>query len=355
MDDYYATLGVARTASTEDITKAYRKLAMKWHPDRNHGNEKAVEAQFKKIKKAYEVLSDVQDRARYDGLDAYEEEAGEEEEEEEGFRPGGYGFTGNGFASSGFGGSSEHRGYNPHARKGEDLTCTATVSVETAMFGGEVEVDIKVESDCLVCHGQGIRSGLFTCPKCHGKGYREDDSWNMRSCRTCQGYGRLSEIKCEACKGKGEVKGTRTLRFALRERVFNGQRVRCRNAGHEGYRGGPRGDVICTIKIKPDKRYRLSGLNIVQDVKVDYVTATLGGQVEVEFWGRAYTLKVPSACRAGRVLPLEVEALYNPSTQETGQLKCRVVLEMPEGVRKLTPAHREILRAMFSAAAARSK
>jgi molecular chaperone DnaJ len=343
MDDHYATLGVEHTASSDDITRAYRKLAMKWHPDRNHGNENAVEAMFKRIKEAYEVLSDTQRRAQYDLGFGYGNE------EDSAYNPGTYGFAGSWQRQ-------QQRRYGPAPEKGEDLTCKVTVPFETAMFGGAIDVDIKVEADCRACDGEGKRSGFFTCPKCEGRGWRTGhDYFDRSTCRTCHGYGRVHDLKCDVCKGKGEVKSVRTLRFELPAGVCNGQRMRCRNAGHEGIHGGPRGDVFCTIKIKSDSRYRISGLNVIQDVKVDYVTATLGGQVEVEFWGRKHLLNVPSACRAGRVLTLEAAALRNPSTGETGYLKCRVVLEMPEGVRNLTREHRQILRAMFSAAAARSK
>jgi molecular chaperone DnaJ len=217
--------------------------------------------------------------------------------------------------------------------------------------GGKVEVSFTVFDVCHACQGAGVEEGQFECPNCDGDG---ETSYGY-TCRKCSGYGWVEDIKCAACKGKGQTKRTKKLWVTFPGGMHNSQRVRFRNGGGAGLYGGAAGDVYCTVKIKSDAQYKVSGLNITREIKVDFVTAILGGTVDVDFFGKSYQVGVPAACRAGRILTLDADGLKNPNTGETGHLKCRVVLELPEGVRQLKKEHKEILRAMFEAAAARSR
>jgi molecular chaperone DnaJ len=333
MDDHYATLGVARNATQEDIVRAYRKLAMQWHPDRNFGNEAVAEIRFKAIKKAYDVLSDTQCRNQHDAEHDY-----------------GFSFD-DAVREQAARYRSQHAYRGPPPEPGADVECTAEVPPDVAINGGEMEVAFTVLDTCAECDGDGDLEGQFDCPICDGDG----ENYYGYSCRKCGGCGWVDEIKCEACKGKGKTKRSKKLGAIFPAGMHNGQRIRFRNAGGQGLNGGPAGDVYCTVKIKSNAQYKVSGLNITRELKVDYITATLGGSVNVDFFGKAYPVDIPAACRAGRTLTLDIDGLKNPKTGETGRLKCRVVLEMPEGVRQLKKEHKEILRSMFEAAAARSR
>lgn len=319
MDKDYATLGISRTDSLDDITKAYRRLAMQWHPDRNMGNEKAAEVRFKEIQKAYERIA-----ARHSQLD--------------------HGQTSN---SHGFDGFDPFQAYGQSSgpqMAGEDIYTNLDMPLETAIFGGSVNLTFKIDDDCPTCEGYGLLEGSFKCPKCSGRGYTPSGY----SCRTCWGYGRVTEAKCPDCNGKGIVKALKTIIVKIPKGVVPGDILRIRGAGYPSMYDGEPGAVYCKIRIGAHAVYKLSKLTLTRDLDVDFVTALLGGEITTEVFGRSILVPIPAACRAGRLLKLSGEGLRNSRTNEVGDLKFRVVLVMPENVRRLKKEQREMLRTLFS-------
>lgn len=318
MQEYYDLLGVVRDVKIDDLTKAYRRQAMKWHPDRNIGNEAVAEARFKRIKQAYDYLLKHHNQ-------------------------------------SGFGSHSSYRHQDsppprqdppkpPPKPQGAHIYCKATVSLETAMRGGSINIIFHKVEQCTDCHGDGVRRGLFDCPKCKGTG----TTATGRQCRTCHGGGAVLEKKCTTCKGAGLLKRKKVVSVTVPAGTIGGDNLRLRNLGEPSKDGGENGHVYCEIKIGKDSHYTVSKLNVTMDLHVDFVTALLGGQTSVEFFGKKYLVEIPSACRAGRTLSLEGAGLRNRRTGEVGKLRLRVVLDMPERARKLSKFQKEQFRTMFS-------
>jgi molecular chaperone DnaJ len=343
--DLYSILGVTSSASDAEIIKAFRRAAMKWHPDRNLTNVEESKRRFQEIQHAYSVLSDPHKRALYDAYGAtaeprYGRGADRDDARSYGFRTG-----------AGSRGSAHGFRYGPQPVKGEDIEVVATVDVETLVCGGIAKVKVSFQDFCPQCDGEGVVQGEAECSRCAGEGFDDYGRW----CRNCDGQGFVFGSACQYCRGHGVRKTEHSFEVKVPAGMPSTGAIRLREQGPSGEHGGPRGDVLVRFKVKANKSVKLNGLTLTVEAKVDFLVALLGGVSQVDVFGRTVMVKVPAACRAGRLLTVLGEGLAHPGTKEKGDLKVRVILEMPEGARRLTREHKEILRAMFDAAAADKK
>jgi molecular chaperone DnaJ len=332
--DHYATLGVRETASPQEITQAYRRQAMKWHPDRNGDNVAEAEREFKRLGQAYRVLSDPRQRELYDATRLGERRNANRFGAQEPFRSNVDPFAAN----------------RPAPERGKDLKAKVSVTLETLVLGGEIEVRLNGLATCVACAGHGRLGDYGECDRCNGAGHT--DAGYL--CRKCGGAGVLLRPTCSICRGKGVAKQKKTLSIKVRAGTPSNATMRVRGAGEPSPRGGERGDLLVTFSVKPHRLYKLSGLTLTADMKVDFVTALLGGTAQCEILGRKVNAMIPAGARAGRLVTVPGDGLKHPATGECGDLKLRVVLDLPEGARKLTKEHKQILKSMFEAAAARS-
>jgi molecular chaperone DnaJ len=329
--DYYKVLDVPRTASEADIKKSYRRLAMKHHPDRNPG-DKAAEEHFKEAKEAYEVLSDGQKRALYDqhghaGLDAA--------------RQGGAGGFGGGepfgdifgdvFGDI-FGGA--RRGGRSQVYRGADLRYEVELDLAQAVFGHALEIDITKLVECETCHGSGAAKGSnpSQCDTCHGSGQvRVSQGFFtlQQTCPHCRGSGRIIRNPCDSCLGQGRVRRHKKLAVKIPAGVDTGDRVRLTGEGEAGRNGGPPGDLYVEVHVREHAIFEREGANLSCEVPVSFVTAALGGSVDVPTLEGEVSLKVPAETQSGRVFRLKGKGIRPVRGGEQGDLFCRVVVETP--------------------------
>ncbi len=346
--DYYEILGVSRDADTEELKRAYRRLARKYHPDVN--KEPGAEERFKEISRAYEVLKEPEMRARYDRFG------------EAGIAGGAGGFDPNFtdpftdiFESffSGFGGGM---GANAQARKrtgpvrGDDLRLDLRLDFKEAIFGGEKEIRIKHLETCETCTGTGAKPGTRpqTCSTCGGSGQVRRATrtpfgsfTQVSVCPNCNGTGQMIEDKCSTCGGRGLNEVTKKLKINVPAGVDNGTRLRVASEGDAGKRGGPPGDLYVFLSVAPDAKFRRDGINILSEVKISYLQAILGFNFDVETVDGPTKLTIPPGTQPGTVLTLEskgVPRLGNPVSR--GDHLITVLVEIPT---KVTPEERELL------------
>lgn len=359
--DYYEVLGVEKGASADEIKKAYRKLAMKYHPDRNPG-DKAAEEKFKEVGEAYEVLSDDDKRARYDqygfaGVDPnYAAGAGGA-----GFGGAGFGgFNGAGFGGFGDfgdifsdlfgGGGSARRSGASSARRGENIMTRLDLTFEEAAFGCDKEVSAPRIENCAVCNGTGSADGnVETCPKCHGTGQEQVIQnfmgMQMRStapCSQCGGKGKVIKNPCSTCKGKGKVRRTNKVLVKIPAGVNEGQSVRVRGAGNVGTGGAPNGDLLAEVHIKPHKLFKRREFDVYCEVPISFAQAALGAEIEVPTLDGKVTYTIPEGTQTGREFVLRgkgIPQVGNPKLR--GDHHFTVVVETPT---KLTNEQKELLR-----------
>lgn len=360
--DYYEVLGVEKGASADEIKKAYRKLAMKYHPDRNPGNKEAEE-KFKEVGEAYEVLSDDDKRARYDqygfaGVDPnYAAGAGGA-----GFGGAGFGgFNGAGFGGFGDfgdifsdlfggGGGSARRSGASSARRGENIMTRLDLTFEEAAFGCDKEVSAPRIENCAVCNGTGSADGnVETCPKCHGTGQEQVIQnfmgMQMRStapCTQCGGKGKIIKNPCSTCKGKGKVRRTNKVLVKIPAGVNEGQSVRVRGAGNVGTGGAPNGDLLAEVHIKPHKLFKRREFDVYCEVPISFAQAALGAEIEVPTLDGKVTYTIPEGTQTGREFVLRgkgIPQVGNPKLR--GDHHFTVVVETPT---KLTNEQKELLR-----------
>ncbi len=360
--DYYEVLGVEKGASADEIKKAYRKLAMKYHPDRNPGNKEAEE-KFKEVGEAYEVLSDDDKRARYDqygfaGVDPnYAAGAGGA-----GFGGAGFGgFNGAGFGGFGDfgdifsdlfggGGGSARRSGASSARRGENIMTRLDLTFEEAAFGCDKEVSAPRIENCAVCNGTGSADGnIETCPKCHGTGQEQVIQnfmgMQMRStapCSQCGGKGKIIKNPCSTCKGKGKVRRTNKVLVKIPAGVNEGQSVRVRGAGNVGTGGAPNGDLLAEVHIKPHKLFKRREFDVYCEVPISFAQAALGAEIEVPTLDGKVTYTIPEGTQTGREFVLRgkgIPQVGNPKLR--GDHHFTVVVETPT---KLTNEQKELLR-----------
>ena len=349
--DYYEVLGLQKGAGIDDIKKAYRKLAMKYHPDRNPGDTTA-EAKFKEVGEAYEVLSDDEKRARYDqyghaGVDP-----------NFGAGQGGYGGFG-GFGDFGdlgdifgsfFGGGSSRRS-NPNApRRGENVGVRMELTFEEAAFGCEKEINVQRIENCSACSGSGSADGsVETCPTCRGAGQvRTTQNFmgmQMQSttvCPQCGGSGKHIKTPCSTCRGKGKVRRTQRIKVRVPAGIDMGQAFRVSGQGSVGSNGGPNGDVMVEAYIRKHPIFQRNGTDVYCEVPISFAQAALGGEIEVPTLDGKVLYEIPEGTQTGREFVLHdkgIPDVNNP--RRRGRHRFTVVVETPT---KLTKEQKELLR-----------
>jgi molecular chaperone DnaJ len=343
--DYYKILDVARDASEADIKKAYRRLAMKLHPDRNP-DDKVAEEQFKEAKEAYEVLSDAQKRAVYDqhgheGLDAQRGAGGGGP----GFNPGeAFGDIFGDVFGDIFGG--QRRGGRSQVFRGADLRYELELDLKQAVFGAAIEIDVPKLSECETCHGSGAAKGSnpIQCETCHGQGtVRVSQGFFQlqQACPRCRGSGKIVKNPCDTCLGQGRVRRTKKLSVKIPPGVDNGDRIRLSGEGEAGRNGGPAGDLYVEVHVRPHEIFEREGEHLSCEVPVSFVTAALGGTVIVPTLDGQVSLKIPSETQSGKVFRLRDKGVKPVRGGARGDLFCKVMVETPV---KLSGEQKEMLK-----------
>lgn len=346
--DYYETLGVPKNASDEEIKKAYRKLAMKYHPDRNQGDAaKDAEAKFKDAKEAYEMLSDGQKRAAYDqfghaGVDPNMRGAG---------GPGAEGFGGFAEAFGDIFGDifGQQRGGARGGRqvfRGSDLSYAMEVTLEEAAFGKEAQIRIPTWDECDVCKGSGAKPGTQakTCTTCHGQGavqMRQGFFSVQQTCPTCRGSGKIIPEPCTACHGQGRIKKQKTLEVKIPAGIDDGMRIRSAGNGEPGSNGGPPGDLYIEIRLKKHEIFERDGDDLHCSVPISFTTAALGGEIEVPTLAGKAAIDIPEGTQAGKQFRLRGKGLKGVRSSYPGDLYCHISVETPV---KLTEHQRKLLK-----------
>ena len=346
--DFYETLGVNRDASESEIKKAYRKLAMKYHPDRNP-DSKAAEEKFKEVKEAYEILSDTQKRAAYDeyGHAGVDPQAG-------GFGGGGQGFGNFADAFGGIfdeifgnrgGGAQQTRAY-----RGADLRYNLEISLEQAAQGTGTKIRIPTQETCDACHGSGAKSGTepATCPTCNGSGQirlQQGFFSIQQTCHKCHGTGRYVKDPCTSCHGSGRVKQHKTLDVKIPAGVDEGDRIRLSGEGEHGVNGGPSGDLYVQIHVKPHSVFKRDHNDLHCEMPISFTTAALGGEIEVPTLDGVAKIKIPSETQTGRAFRLRGKGIRSVRNHGYGDLLCHVVVETPVN---LTERQKELLQELES-------
>ncbi len=341
--DYYEVLGVNKDASEEEIKKAYRKLAMKYHPDRNPDNPKA-EDQFKEAKEAYEMLSDDQKRAAYDQYGHAGVDPSMGAGASAGF--GGFGDAFGDIFGDIFGGG--RGGQRSNVYRGADLRYNMEVSLEDAARGTETKIRIPVQSSCETCNGTGAKSGKspVTCTTCNGHGQvrmQQGFFSVQQTCPKCHGTGKIikDEDQCGTCHGAGRVKQNKTLSVKIPAGVDEGDRIRLSGEGEAGVNGGPTGDLYVVIHIKPHAIFQREGGNLHCEMPISFTTAALGGEIEVPTLGGSAKMKIPAETQTGGVFRLRGKGIKPLRASEHGDLMVHVVVETPV---KLTEHQKKLLK-----------
>ena len=340
--DYYEVLGVSRNASEADIKKAYRRLAMKYHPDRNAGPES--EQKFKEAKLAYEVLSDPKKRSAYDQFGHAGVEAG-------GFGGGGPGdFGGAGGFSDIFGdvfgdifGGRAGGGRRVH--RGADLRYDLSLTLEEAVAGKEVKIRIPSLVECQFCGGSGAKPGTKakTCSTCHGAGQvrmQQGFFSIQQTCPQCRGAGTVIEEACSHCNGHGKVQEQKTLSVKVPAGVDTGDRIRLSGEGEAGERGGPPGDLYVQVNVKEHPIFTREDNNLFCEVPIGFVTAALGGELHVPTLNGKVNLKIPPGTQTGKMFRMRGKGVKPVRGGPQGDLICRVLVETPVN---LTERQKELM------------
>ena len=327
--DYYEVLGVSRGADNSEIKKAYRKMAMKYHPDRN-ADDKSAEEKFKEIQKAYAILSDKQKRAAYDqyghaGVDPSMGQGG-----------GGFGGFGDVFEdifenifSNGRGQGRQSRG-----QRGADLQYNVQLSLEEAAAGKQIEISVPRHASCKTCSGSGAKQGSKPkdCETCNGIGQvriQQGFFSIQQPCPSCHGEGKVITDPCHSCHGQGRVRESKKLTVKIPAGVDNGDRVRLGGEGEAGTHGGGTGDLYVQVSVKPHAIFERQDSDLHCEVPISFVTAALGGTIEVPTLEGRVTLKIPGETQTGKVFRLRSKGVKSVRGHAQGDLLCKVVVETP--------------------------
>ncbi len=339
--DYYKVLDVPRTATEAELKKAYRRLAMKHHPDRNPGDHEA-EDKFKEAKEAYEVLSDTEKRAIYD---QHGHEGLASRGQGSGFGPDAF----NDIFGDVFGdifGGGRRGGGRSQVYRGADLRYDLELDLEQAVFGHSASVEFTTLGECEPCNSTGAASGSKStpCDTCKGAGQvrmQQGFFQVQQTCPRCKGRGQVITQPCDTCLGQGRIRKKKTLAVKVPEGVDNGDRIRLSGEGEAGRNGGPPGDLYVEIRVREHPIFERDGSHLSCEVPISFVTATLGGAVEVPTLDGTVELKVPGETQSGRVFRLREKGVKPVRGGPTGDLFCRVMIETPVN---LTEEQRELLR-----------
>ena len=341
--DYYEVLVVAKTASDDEIKKAYRKMAMKYHPDRNPDNAEAEE-KFKEAAEAYEVLSDSEKRSMYDrmGHKAFEGGMG-----------GGGGFGGGGFSAEDifsqfgdiFGGSFGGRSQQQRQRSGSDLRYVLELTLEEAVQGVKKTISFTAPAPCETCDGKGSKNpnDVETCKTCHGAGQvrmQQGFFSVQQTCNTCRGQGKIIKNPCNTCHGSGVKDRQQTLEVTIPAGVDNGDRVRLTGKG-EAIRNGQTGDLYVEVVVREHAIFQRDGADLYMDVPVSFTDAALGKEIEIPTLDSRVSLKIPEGTQTGKMFRLRGKGVKPVRNSMQGDLLCRIVVETPVN---LTSRQRELLQ-----------
>lgn len=343
--DYYEVLGVEKTATDEEIKKAYRKLAMKYHPDRNPGDKEA-EDKFKEAGEAYAVLSDSEKRAQYDqyGHAAFDQTAG-------GYG-GGYGAGGFDVSDifeqffGGFGGRSSSNG----PRKGADLRVTVDLTFEEACFGTEKEIRVTKNVQCDTCAGTGSASkSSVRCSVCGGRGQVNEQQRTMfgmfsttKTCPTCNGSGKTIKDPCTVCQGRGTVRKTVTVKVKIPAGIDNGQAVSMSGLGEPGTNGGPNGNLLVSVRIKNHPVLRRDGFDVYLDKKISLAQATLGDVITIDTIDGKAELNIPEGTQNGAMFKMRGKGIQKLQAASRGDQYICITVEVPK---RLSDKQKELLKA----------
>lgn len=355
--DLYEVLGVTKGSTDEEIKRAFRKLAIKYHPDRNEG-DKAAEDKFKEINEAYQVLSNPEKKAQYDQFGTTDFN---------GFGQGG-GYTGYDFDGfdvgdifsqffGGFSGSSA-RTQNPNApRRGEDIEYYLDLDFEEAVFGAKKDIQVNVEDTCGTCKGSGAKdpSSKKTCTKCHGSGrirtQRQTMFGNMMTetvCDVCHGEGEVITEPCETCRGRGRVRTKRKINVNIPKGVDSNNVIPLRGQGNAGYNGGPSGDVHLVIQVRPSRTFVRKGSNVFIDKHIDIAQAALGMETRVPTVDGEVSYNIPAGTQSGTVFRLKGKGvpIVNSKNDQRGDQFVNVIVDTPQ---KLNEEQKQALNAYLAA------
>ena len=359
--DYYEVLGVSKGASDDEIKKAYRKLAKKYHPDMNPGDKEA-EAKFKEVNEAYSILSDSEKRARYDQFG----HAGVDPNYGAGGPGGGFGgfdmgdidlgdifgsFFGGGFG--GFGGSSSGRRNGP--QKGESLRASLTITFEEAAFGCEKEINLNRTEECEACHGSGAEPGTTaeTCPDCRGTGVvrvqQRTGGFAFSStapCSRCRGTGKIIHTPCKACGGSGSVKKSKRVTVSIPAGIDDGQAISLRGQGNAGKNGGPAGDLIVAVHVKPHPQFHRDGTTVLYEQPVTFYQAVMGAELEIPTIDGRVKYNLPAGTQTGTTFRLRGKGIPELRGRGRGDQYVTVRVQVPTS---LNGEQKEALRAFAEA------
>ena len=337
--DYYEVLGVSKTASSAEMKKAFRRLAMKYHPDRNTDGDEETEHKFKEAKEAYEILTDSQKRAAYDqfGHAGVNQQAG-----------GGGGFGGGGFGdafSDIFGDIFSGGGGGQRVRKGADLQYNLELSLEDAVAGTTVKIKVPTHKACTDCAGTGAKKGSSpeTCTTCagHGQVRMQQGFFSVQqTCPACRGTGQVIKDPCNSCHGEGQVKHYKSLSVEVPAGVDNGDRIRLSGEGDLGERGAPPGDLYVQMRVKAHAIFERDNADLYCDVPISIVIASLGGELEVPSLNGRLKLKIPAGTQSHKLFRMRGKGVKPVRGGPVGDLICRVIVETPV---KLSKEQKELL------------
>ncbi|MGB0836079.1 MAG: molecular chaperone DnaJ [Psychrobium sp.] len=338
--DYYEVLGVAKSATDRELKKAYKRLAMKFHPDRNPDDESAAE-KFKELQEAYDILSDDNKRAAYDqyghaGVDPSRGGGGGAQDFGDIFGD----MFGDIFGGGGRGG--RQRG----PARGADLRYNMELTLEEAVKGVTKDIQVPSLQSCDECNGSGAKKGTSatTCGTCHGQGQvqmRQGFFAVQQACPTCRGSGKIIKDPCRKCHGEGRYEKTKTLSVKIPAGVDTGDRIRLSGEGEAGEAGAPKGDLYVQVQVRDHKIFERDGNNLYCEVPVTFADAALGGEIEVPTLDGKVKLKVSAETQTGRMYRLRGKGVKSVRSNTTGDLMCRVVIETPV---KLTEHQRKLLK-----------
>jgi molecular chaperone DnaJ len=331
--DFYEVLGVAKGTDKKEIKKAFRRMAMKYHPDRNPG-DKAAEESFKEVNEAYEILSDDQKKAAYDqhghaGVDPNARGAG----------GAGFGDVFGDMFGDIFGGAGAGGGGRSSVQRGSDLRYTMDLNLEQAVRGTTEEIRIPTQVECKPCDGSGAKPGTSSksCGTCHGQGQvrmQQGFFSVQQTCPTCHGNGKVISDPCYSCHGEGRVQEYKTLSVKIPPGVDTGDRIRLTGEGEAGGNGGPSGDLYVQVSVREHKIFTRDGKNLYCEVPISFTDAALGGEIEVPTLDGRVKLKIPEGAQSGKMFRLRGKGVTQVRGGGQGDLMCRVAVETPVHLNK---------------------